>query len=60
MIKLEDFVIEVDGVKYVPLDLAQAAQIEGAGTKRLDDAMSNLNKAIDGINNSINDALKDD
>ncbi len=60
MINLEEFVIEVDGTKYVPLDLAQAAQIEGAGTKRLDDAMNELNKTMDDINNSINDALKDD
>ena len=30
MIKLEEFVIEIDGNKYIPFEIAQHAQTEGA------------------------------
>ena len=55
MINLNDFIVEIDGKKYIPLEVAQTAQTEGVNP-----ILDTVKKAIDEINNSVNDALKDD
>ena len=60
MINLEDHVIEIDGKKYIPLELAQAAQAEGLDTSSLDSALDMIRQAMNDVNESVNDALKDD
>ena len=60
MIKLEEFIIEIDGNKYVPLEIAQHAQAEGVDTKSLDGALEIIKKSVRDINKSVSDSLKDD
>jgi len=55
MIKLEDYVVEIDGKKYVPLEIAQGAQSEGIDVRSLDDAMNLITSAVKDINNSVKD-----
>ena len=60
MINLEEHIIEIEGKKYVPLDIAQTAQKEGFNTSQLDEAMKLIKTSIKDINKSVNDSLKDD
>lgn len=60
MINLNDYVVEIDGNFYVPLEVAQAAVAETYSDTKLDDAMSMIKKAVKDMNESLNDALKDD
>ena len=60
MIKLEEFVIEIDGNKYIPFEIAQHAQTEGVDTTSLDDALELIKKSVKDINPSVNESLKDD
>lgn len=60
MIDLKEHVVVRQNKEYVPLEVAEAAVAEAYSTPRLDSALEELNKAIDNINNSINDSLKDD
>ena len=60
MINLNDHTIEVQGIKYVPLEIAQAAVAETYNDTKLDDAMDMIKKAVSEMNQSVNDALKDD
>jgi len=60
MINLEEHIIEIEGKKYVPLDIAQTAQSEGFNTSQLDEAMKLIKTSIKDINKSVNDSLKDD
>tara|TARA_B100002019_G_C20992037_1_gene461030 strand:+ start:116 stop:298 length:183 start_codon:yes stop_codon:yes gene_type:complete len=60
MINLEEHIIEIEGKKYVPLDIAQTAQTEGFNTSQLDEAMKLIKTSIKDINKSVNDSLKDD
>lgn len=60
-INLDDYVVEVEGQKLIPLDiaklaLAQSAQVEN----KLDDAMDMIKKALTDMNNSVTDVLKND
>ncbi len=60
MIKLEDYIIEIDGKKYVPLEVAQTAQSEGIDVSSLDDAINLITNSVKDINKSVNDSLNDD
>lgn len=60
MINLEDYIKEIEGVKYVPLDIAQAAVASGINESKLDDAMTMIKNSINDLNNSVNEAFKDD
>lgn len=60
MIKLEDYVTEIDGKKYVPLEVAQTAQSEGIDVASLDDAINLITNSVNEINKSVNDSLNDD
>ena len=60
MIKLEEHIVEIEGIKYVPLHIAQTAQSESFSTSQLDEAMKLIKTSINDINKSVNDSLKDD
>ncbi len=60
MINLEKFVIEIEGKKYIPFEIAQAAQSEGVDVATLDTAMELIKTSVKEINKSVNDSLKDD
>ena len=60
MIKLEDYVTEIDGKKYVPLEVAHTAQSEGIDVASLDDAINLITNSVNEINKSVNDSLNDD
>ncbi len=60
MIKLEDHIVEVDGKEYVPVDIAKAAIAVAYNDSKLDEAMNLIKESVQDINNSVNDALKDD
>ena len=60
MIKLEEHTIVVEGKKYVPLDIAEAAVTSAYSSNKLDEAMDLIQKSIEDMNASLNDALKDD
>ena len=60
MINLEEHIVEIEGVKYVTLEVAQAAVAETYNIDKLDDAMNIIEKAVKEMNESVNEALKDD
>jgi hypothetical protein len=60
MINLDDHIIEIDGEKYVPLNVAQAAVAETYSQNKLDEAMELINKAMTDLSETVNDALEDD
>jgi hypothetical protein len=60
MINLKDHIVEVGDEEYVPLKVAQAAVAEAYNDTRLDDAMDLIKNALSDMNNSVNDALKND
>lgn len=60
MIKLEDHIVEIDGEKYVPLNIAQAAVAESYSQNKLDEAIDMIKKALDDVDTSVNQALIDD
>lgn len=60
MIKIEDHVIEVDGLKYVPLEIAQAAIAVAYNDNKLDEAVNIIRDSVEEMNKSVNDVLKDD
>lgn len=60
MINLQEHVVVRQGIEYVPLEVAQAAVTEAYDSPKLDDAMNLIKKAVADMNNSVNDALKDD
>ena len=60
MINLNDHVVERQGIEYVPLTVAQAAVSEAYSDTKFDDAMNLIKNAVKEVNNSVNDALKDD
>ena len=60
MIKIEDHVIEVDGVKYVPLEIAQSAIAVAYNDNKLDEAVNIIRDSVEEMNKSVNDVLKDD
>jgi len=56
MTKLEDHIVEIEGVKYVPYDIAQIALLEGVQNELqntqtlIQDAFSQFNTAIKDLN----------
>lgn len=60
MINLNDHVVVRQDIEYVPLKIAQAAVAEAYSNNQLDEALSLIKKAVKDMNDSVNDALKDD
>ena len=60
MIKLEDHIKVVDGVEYVPLEIAKASIAVAYNDKQLDQAMNMIKKSIEEINNGLNSLTEDD
>jgi tRNA1(Val) A37 N6-methylase TrmN6 len=60
MIKLEEHIVEIDGTEYVPVDIAKAAIAVAYNDNKLDEAMNMIKQSVNEINNSVNQALKDD
>lgn len=60
MINLKDYIVEIGEEEYVPLKIAQAAVAEAYNDNKLDEAMSMIRKAVSEMNQSVNEALKDD
>ena len=60
MINLDDHIIEIDGEKYVPFNVAQAAVAETYSQNKLDEAIELINKAMTDLSETVNDALEDD
>jgi len=60
MINLNDHVVVRQDIEYVPLKIAQAAVAEAYNDNKLDEAMSLIKKALEDVNNSVHEALKED
>ena len=60
MINLNEHVVQIDGKEFVPLSVAQAAVAETYSESKFDEAMDLIKKAVNEMNQSVNDALKDD
>ena len=58
MIKLEDHIKEIDGVKYVPLDVANAFVAE-TYNKQFSKITQTLNKAWNDYDKSIKEIMND-
>ena len=60
MINLNDYIEEFGDEEYVPLKIAQQAVAEAYSDNKLEEAMELIKKSVNEMNNSVNDALKDD
>ena len=60
MINLEEHVVEIEGVKYVTLEIAEAAVAANINQSKLDDAMILIQNSINQINDGINSITEDD
>ena len=60
MINLEEHVVEIEGVKYVTLEIAEAAIAVNINQSKLDDAMILIQNSINEINDGINSITEDD
>ena len=60
MINLRDHIIEIEGKKFVPLEIAEAAIAVSYNDTKLDDAMDMIKQAVKDMNDSVNQALRDD
>ena len=60
MIKLEEHVVVRQDIEYVPLDIAKAAIAEAYSSNKIDDAMEMIKKAVNEMNESVNEAFKND
>ena len=60
MINLRDHIIEIEGKKFVPLEIAEAAVAVSYNDTKLDDAMDMIKQAVKDMNDSVNQALRDD
>tara|TARA_S200002703_G_C3577290_1_gene177289 strand:+ start:22 stop:204 length:183 start_codon:yes stop_codon:yes gene_type:complete len=60
MINLEEHIVEIDGVKYVTLEIAQTAVAANINQSKLDDAMIMIQNSINQINDGINSITEDD
>ena len=54
MTKLEEHIVEIDGKKYVPLDIAQIAVLEGI-SEEIQNTQSLIKDAFSGLTNSLKD-----
>ena len=59
MINLEEHVVVRQDIEYVPLEVAKAAVAEAYNDSKLDEAMTMIKKAVDDMNQSVNEALDD-
>ena len=48
MIRLDEHIVEIEGKKYIPAEIASQAVLEAIGAK------NDLQKAFDNIQNSLN------
>jgi hypothetical protein len=56
MINLNDFTVEIEGKKYIPLEVAAAAVAEAYGdVKKLDEAMKLIQDSVNDINKAFDD-----
>jgi len=60
MINLEEHVVVRQDIEYVPLDIAKAAIAEAYSSNKIDDAMEMIKKAVNEMNESVNEAFKND
>jgi len=60
MINLEEHIVEIEGVKYVTLEIAKAAIAANINQSKLDDAMDMIQNSIKEINDGLNSITKDD
>ena len=60
MIKLDEFIVEVDGIKYVPLDIAEAAVAASVSESKLDDAMQMIKNSVKEINDGLDSIVDND
>ena len=60
MINLNDYIVELGDEEYVPLKIAQQAVVEAYSDNKLEEAMELIKKSVQDMNQSVNDALKDD
>jgi hypothetical protein len=60
MINLEEHIVEIEGVKYVTLEIAEAAIAANINQSKLDDAMLMIQNSINQINDGINSITEDD
>lgn len=60
MINLNDYIEQFGDEEYVPLKIAQQAVAEAYSDNKLEEAMELIKKSVNEMNNSVNDALKDD
>ena len=60
MIKLEEHIVEIEGVKYVTLETAEAAIAANINQSKLDDAMVMIQNSIKQIKDGINSITEDD
>jgi hypothetical protein len=60
MIDLQEHIVEIEGVKYVTLEVAQAAILKSLSENKLDEAMNSIQNAIRDMDDSIKEILKDD
>jgi ABC-type uncharacterized transport system substrate-binding protein len=60
MINLEEHIVEIEGVKYVTLEIAQAAILNLLSENKLDEAVNGIQEAIRDMDNSLKNALNDD
>tara|TARA_B100000497_G_C7597740_1_gene359320 strand:- start:644 stop:826 length:183 start_codon:yes stop_codon:yes gene_type:complete len=60
MINLEEHIVEIEGVKYVTLEIAETAIAANINQSKLDDAMLMIQNSINEINDGINSITEDD
>ena len=60
MINLDEHVVVRQDIEYVPLDIAKAAIAEAYSSNKIDDAMEMIKKAVNEMNESVNEAFKND
>lgn len=60
MINIEEHIVEIEGVKYVTLEIAQAAIFNLLSENKLDEAVNGIQEAIRDMDNSLKNALNDD
>ena len=60
MINLRDHVVVIGDEEFIPLKIAQAAVAESYSDTKLDDAMDMIKRAVEDMNNTVKDVLKND
>jgi tRNA1(Val) A37 N6-methylase TrmN6 len=60
MINIDKHIVKIDGIEYVPVDIARAAIAVAYNDNKLDEAMNMIKQSVNEINKSVNDALEND